>query len=181
LKRAAQLSAREVQAANKHAFASYHAPRPHFAAKNRRGSFRIPAGGSPASGRLDAKRLIETSEGARGPGRNVGHSRDHIPFDGQDSRALAQARPHKAQTTTWRHERHALQALRDFMNENQSAIAAMQPGDQFRGVYSLAESRPGYNSVRGAPPTEVWINEASVSLYMRPDRTLHLIHFSPKL
>ena len=73
-----------------------------------------PAPKAPLS-KADAEALVRDSNGRPGPGTNVGHAEDHIPAAGAtdaEAKALAESRPTKANTTTFRTRRHPLQILR---------------------------------------------------------------------
>ena len=127
------------------------------------------------------QQLIDQSEGAAGPGSNVGHARAHVPGAGQDARALAQARPNKANTTVYRNERHALQDLRNVLEAHAGDIDNLAPGASLGGTYNTATIRPGFNSQFGGPATDVSFSQVTVRVARLADGRLHLVHFSPKM
>lgn len=134
---------------------------------------------SPPFSRADARRLILDSEN-RQFGNNVGHSKDHIPYD-KDPKSLAEARPNKQNTTTWRSASQTERDLRDIMNANKDKLDALKPGEVASGIQTLGVPRQGFNSILGAPATPVNINQATWSIGRLPNGQLHLLHFSPKL
>ena len=125
--------------------------------------------------------LVDSSEGRQGPGSNEGHARDHIPEAGQDPVQLSQGRPTKANTTTYRNERHAIQDLRDALNAHRSEISKLQPGEQFGRTFKLGKVRQGYNSKNGGTPTPVSWDSITFRVARLADGSLHLMHFSPKM
>jgi hypothetical protein len=140
----------------------------------------------PPLTKAEAETLIVRSEGQPGPGSNVGHAQQHIPKAGAtdaEAMALAQSRPAKANTTTFRTRRHAIQVLRDIMNDNRSAIDGL-PADgatSVGGTRSLNESAPGFNSKLGQTATPVNINAVTWRIVRMPNGQLHLVHFAPSL
>jgi hypothetical protein len=139
------------------------------------------AAAARVSSRADAARLLDASEG-RVFGNNTGHARAHVPRDGQDPAALAQARPTKQNNTVFRTGRHGEQALRDIMNQRADDLANLRPGDPpVQGVHTFSETVEGLNSVRGATPTSVQIRDVTYGIVRLPNGDLHLIHFSPRV
>ena len=133
----------------------------------------------PRYGRGDAKKLIDDSEG-RKFGNNEGHNRDHIPKEGEDPAKLAESRPNKQNTTTYRSGSQAERDLRDIMNANEQQLANLKPGEVAKGVADLP-GRQGFNSVLGQTATPTVFNQATWSIGRLPSGDLHLLHFSPKL
>jgi RHS repeat-associated protein len=131
--------------------------------------------------KASAQRLLDASEGASGPGKNVGHSRAHIPRAGEDPRVLAQMRPGKNNTTVYRSERQAIQDLRDALQSRAEAISGLARGDLYEFVWRMVTPRIGYNSFRGAAPTEVTFRKVTVVISRTQGGRLHLVHFSPSL
>jgi hypothetical protein len=131
--------------------------------------------------RAKAEALIDTSENVAGPGSNVGHTRAHVPSEGTDPIQLSQARPNKANTTVYRSGRHGAQDLRDALNHYADEIAQL-PADGTTttgGSFKLSTIRQGYNSQKGAAPSEVSWGHVTIRVAKMPDGRLHLVHFSP--
>jgi hypothetical protein len=47
--------------------------------------------------------------------------------------------------------------------------------------WSLKTARMGWDSAKGAKPTKVWFQRASVEIRRLADDTLEVIHFSPRM
>jgi hypothetical protein len=142
-----------------------------------------PPARAPVS-KAEAENLITGSEGRPGPGTNVGHAEDHIPPAGAtdaEAKLLAESRPTRANTTTFRTRRHATQILRDIMNENRAEIDALPPDGvtSAGGTQKLPATVPGFNSQLGKPATSVNIGSVSWRIVRLTDGQLHLVHFAP--
>lgn len=135
-----------------------------------------------------AEELLGTSEGRLGLPNNrgrqyPGHAGDHLPPEGAsrtEAMAHAQRRPDKQNTTVYFNRRHAVQDLRDALNAHAEEIANLRPGQSLSFSHGTPV-RPGFDSVRGGPPTEVSWREVTVALERLSSGELHLVHFSPRI
>jgi hypothetical protein len=134
---------------------------------------------APRFSRADARKLILESENRKFD-KNVGHNKDHVPYD-EDPKTLAESRPKKQDTTTWRSESQAERDLTDIMNTNKDKIDALKPGEVTGDIQDLGSTRQGFNSKWGAEATPVNFNQASWGIGRLDNGELHLLHFSPKV
>ncbi|AUX39514.1 uncharacterized protein SOCE26_009070 [Sorangium cellulosum] len=134
--------------------------------------------GARAFSRADARRLMLESEGRRFAG-NVGHAKKHVPYD-MDPKKLAEMRPTKEKSTTWRSVPQAERDLRDIMCTNKEKLDALKPGEVVDGSHRLASPRQGFHSKYGKDAKSVLFRDASWMIGRLPNGELHLLHFSPK-
>ncbi|OJH33948.1 hypothetical protein BON30_46340 [Cystobacter ferrugineus] len=113
----------------------------------------------------------------------MGHSGEHVPLNNEDPALLAQARPTKANTTTYRSASHAERDLRDLLNANRAQIEALPPDATTTagGQYTLQQSRMGFNSEFGATAEPVTFSAVTWRISRLTNGELHLMHFSPRL
>lgn len=130
--------------------------------------------------KADAVALIDDSEGVAFGPKNVGHAREHVPLPAQDAKVLAESTK-KPINTVFRHHRHAEQALRDILQEQQAVLEKLKPGEVAKGTLVIPETVPAWNSLKGAPAALVDVREVTWMIGRRPDGKLHLLHFSPKM
>ncbi|MFO0604568.1 MAG: RHS repeat-associated core domain-containing protein [Polyangiales bacterium] len=131
--------------------------------------------------RSDAHDILVNSEGAPGPGTNVGHAGEHVALNGEDPAALASS-TQKGDNTTWRSSSQGERDLRDVLNANRERIDAL-PADGHStegGTQRLTEQRQGFHSEDGAPANPVVFDTVTWRVCRMPDGRLHLVHFAPK-
>jgi hypothetical protein len=83
-------------------------------------------------------------------------------------------------TTVYYSRRHAVQDLRDALTAHADEIARLAPGQSLARRFTTP-LRPGFNSVRGATPTEVSFEEISFVIERLTTGELHLVQFTPRL
>jgi hypothetical protein len=144
-----------------------------------------PATSSTPFSKKSTEALLQASEGQPGPGKNIGHVlKEHIPpkkATDAEVKLMAESVPKKPKNTAFRSHDQGVKALRQVLNDHRAELDALPPDGetQAHGFDKLLVPVQGFESIKGAPATQVEIQEVSWRIARMPDGRLHIINFAP--
>lgn len=114
-------------------------------------------------------------------GAKVSHISAHVPAEGQDPLALANARAREDNTMVYRVPRQAAQDLRDAMNQHEAEIAQLPKDKPLRFTHQTSAARQGYNGGgEGRPAVEATFRDIKIRIERLSDGSLHVPYFAPQ-